>query len=204
MSNLEYSNVKPINNLIESFHRLPGIGPKMAQRLTYYLVRMSIKEAETLANAIRDLKEKVIYCSSCHNISDINPCSICQDTTRDSSIICVVEDPLDVIAIESSTVFKGIYHVLHGVIAPMKGIGPEDIKLHDLVDRINQGNVKELVLATNPNVEGDATTAYIQDLVVSLDLKITRLARGLPMGGDLEYADFVTLSRAIEGRQVLG
>ncbi|MBM24899.1 MAG: recombination protein RecR [Chloroflexi bacterium] len=204
MSNLEYSNVKPINNLIESFHRLPGIGPKMAQRLTYYLVRMSIKEAETLANAIRDLKEKVIYCSSCHNISDINPCSICQDTTRDSSIICVVEDPLDVVAIESSTVFKGIYHVLHGVIAPMKGIGPEDIKLHDLVDRINQGNVKELVLATNPNVEGDATTAYIQDLVVSLDLKITRLARGLPMGGDLEYADFVTLSRAIEGRQVLG
>ncbi|MCH2308985.1 MAG: recombination mediator RecR [SAR202 cluster bacterium] len=204
MSNLEYSNVKPINNLIESFHRLPGIGPKMAQRLTYYLVRMSIKEADTLANAIRDLKEKVIYCSSCHNISDINPCSICQDTTRDSSIICVVEDPLDVVAIESSTVFKGIYHVLHGVIAPMKGIGPEDIKLHDLVDRINQGNVKELVLATNPNVEGDATTAYIQDLVVSLDLKITRLARGLPMGGDLEYADFVTLSRAIEGRQVLG
>ena len=204
MSNLEYSNVKPINNLIESFHRLPGIGPKMAQRLTYYLVRMSIKEAETLANAIRDLKEKVIYCSSCHNISDINPCSICQDTTRDSSIICVVEDPLDVVAIESSTVFKGIYHVLHGVIAPMKGIGPEDIKLNDLVDRINQGNVKELVLATNPNVEGDATTAYIQDLVVSLDLKITRLARGLPMVGDLEYADFVTLSRAIEGRQVLG
>ena len=204
MSNLEYSNVKPINNLIESFHRLPGIGPKMAQRLTYYLVRMSIKEADTLANAIRDLKEKVIYCSSCHNISDINPCSICQDTTRDSSIICVVEDPLDVVAIESSTVFKGIYHVLHGVIAPMKGIGPEDIKLHDLVDRINQGNVKELVLATNPNVEGDATTAYIQDLVVSLDLKITRLARGFPMGGDLEYADFVTLSRAIEGRQVLG
>lgn len=204
MSNLEYSNVKPINNLIESFHRLPGIGPKMAQRLTYYLVRMSIKEAETLANAIRDLKEKVIYCSSCHNISDINPCSICQDTTRDSSIICVVEDPLDVVAIESSTVFKGIYHVLHGVIAPMKGIGPEDIKLDDLVDRIHQGNVKELVLATNPNVEGDATTAYIQDLVVSLDLKITRLARGLPMGGDLEYADFVTLSRAIEGRQVLG
>ena len=204
MSNLEYSNVKPINNLIESFHRLPGIGPKMAQRLTYYLVRMSIKEADTLANAIRDLKEKVIYCSSCHNISDINPCSICQDTTRDSSIICVVEDPLDVVAIESSTVFKGIYHVLHGVIAPMKGIGPEDIKLHDLVDRINQGNVKELVLATNPNVEGDATTAYIQDLVVSLDLKITRLARGLPMGGDLEYADFVTLSRAIEGRQVVG
>ena len=204
MSNLEYSNVKPINNLIESFHRLPGIVPKMAQRLTYYLVRMSIKEAETLANAIRDLKEKVIYCSSCHNISDINPCSICQDTTRESSIICVVEDPLDVVAIESSTVFKGIYHVLHGVIAPMKGIGPEDIKLNDLVDRINQGNVKELVLATNPNVEGDATTAYIQDLVVSLDLKITRLARGLPMGGDLEYADFVTLSRAIEGRQVLG
>tara|TARA_B100001750_G_scaffold102476_1_gene81002 strand:+ start:15333 stop:15947 length:615 start_codon:yes stop_codon:yes gene_type:complete len=204
MSNLEYSNVKPINNLIESFHRLPGIGPKMAQRLTYYLVRMSIKEAETLANAIRDLKEKVIYCSSCHNISDINPCSICQDITRDSSIICVVEDPLDVVAIESSTVFKGIYHVLHGVIAPMKGIGPEDIKLDDLVDRIHQGNVKELVLATNPNVEGDATTAYIQDLVVSLDLKITRLARGLPMGGDLEYADFVTLSRAIEGRQVLG
>ena len=118
--------------------------------------------------------------------------------------ICVVEDPLDVVAIESSTVFKGIYHVLHGVIAPMKGIGPEDIKLDDLVDRIHQGNVKELVLATNPNVEGDATTAYIQDLVVSLDLKITRLARGLPMGGDLEYADFVTLSRAIEGRQVLG
>tara|TARA_B100000749_G_scaffold247197_1_gene210502 strand:- start:344 stop:958 length:615 start_codon:yes stop_codon:yes gene_type:complete len=204
MSNLEYSKVQPINNLIESFHRLPGIGPKMAQRLTYYLVRMSTKEAETLANAIRDLKEKVIYCSRCHNISDINPCSICQDTTRDSSIICVVEDPLDVVAIESATVFKGIYHVLHGVIAPMKGIGPEDIKLNDLVDRINQGNVKELVLATNPNVEGDATTAYIQDLVVSFDLKITRLARGLPMGGDLEYADFVTLSRAIEGRQVLG
>jgi recombination protein RecR len=204
MSNLEYSNIQPINNLIESFHRLPGIGPKMAQRLTYYLVRMSTKEAETLANAIRDLKEKVIYCSRCHNISDVNPCLICQDSTRDSSIICVVEDPLDVVAIESATVFKGIYHVLHGVIAPMKGIGPEDIKLNDLVDRINQGNVKELVLATNPNVEGDATTAYIQDLVVSLDLKITRLARGLPMGGDLEYADFVTLSRAIEGRQVLG
>jgi len=203
MSNLEYSNVQSINNLVESFHRLPGIGPKMAQRLTYHLVRMSSKEADSLANAIRDLKEKIIYCSSCHNISDINPCLICQDTTRDSSIICVVEDPLDVVAIEGATVFKGIYHVLHGVIAPMKGIGPEDIKLNDLVDRINQGNVKELVLATNPNIEGDATAAYIQDLVLSLDLKVTRLARGLPMGGDLEYADFVTLGRAIEGRQVL-
>lgn len=203
MSNLEYSNVQSINNLVESFHRLPGIGPKMAQRLTYHLVRMSSKEADSLANAIRDLKEKIIYCSSCHNISDINPCLICQDTTRDSSIICVVEDPLDVVAIEGATVFKGIYHVLHGVIAPMKGIGPEDIQLNDLVDRINQGNVKELVLATNPNIEGDATAAYIQDLVLSLDLKVTRLARGLPMGGDLEYADFVTLGRAIEGRQVL-
>jgi len=203
MSNLEYSNVQSINNLVESFHRLPGIGPKMAQRLTYHLVRMSSKEADSLANAIRDLKEKIIYCSSCHNISDINPCLICQDTTRDSSIICVVEDPLDVVAIEGATVFKGIYHVLHGVIAPMKGIGPEDIQLNDLVDRINQGNVKELVLATNPNIEGDATAAYIQDLVISLDVKVTRLARGLPMGGDLEYADFVTLGRAIEGRQVL-
>ena len=203
MSNLEYSNVQSINNLVESFHRLPGIGPKMAQRLTYHLVRMSSKEADSLANAIRDLKEKIIYCSSCHNISDINPCLICQDTTRDSSIICVVEDPLDVVAIEGATVFKGIYHVLHGVIAPMKGIGPEDIQLNDLIDRINQGNVKELVLATNPNIEGDATAAYIQDLVISLDVKVTRLARGLPMGGDLEYADFVTLGRAIEGRQVL-
>ena len=191
---------KSIQNLIEAFERLPGIGPKTAQRLTFYLLHAPKEEAETLAKATLEMKDKTVICSICFNIGEENPCSICADSSRDQSIIAVVEDPLDVLAMEKSG-FKGLYHVLHGVISPLENIGPEEIHIRELLPRLKDGSVKEIILATNPTMEGEATAMYIQRLLSSLGVKITRIARGLPVGSDLEYADETTLSRALEGRK---
>jgi len=191
----------PVLRLVEQFHKLPGIGPKTAQRLTYYIVRTPAKEALALATAISEVKETVSFCGTCQNITEIDPCSICSDSQRDRSRICIVQEPLDVLALERTGVYKGVFHVLHGVISPMNRIGPEDLRIRELLDRLRDGNVQELVLATNPNVEGEATAMYIQRLTATLVPSITRLARGLPVGGDLEYADELTLARAFEGRQ---
>ena len=191
----------PVADLIEEFHKLPGIGSKSAQRLTYYLVRMPQDEAQRLAEAILAVKERIIFCSQCQNISEVDPCPICTNPQRDRSMICVLEEPLDVLALERTHCYNGLYHVLHGAISPMNGIGPEELRLRELLDRLKDGSVQEVVLATNPNLEGEATAMYIHRLVSPLISKVTRLARGLPVGGDLEYADEVTLTRAFQGRQ---
>ncbi len=191
----------PVARLIEELHKLPGIGSKSAQRLTYYLVRMPQEEAQVLAEAIVAVKERIILCSRCQNITEVDPCPICTDSQRDQSSICILEEPLDVLALERTHCYKGLYHVLHGAISPMNGIGPEELRIRELLDRLKDGSVQEVILATNPNLEGEATAMYIQRLVSSLVTRITRLARGLPVGGDLEYADEVTLTRAFEGRQ---
>ena len=191
----------PVARLIEELHKLPGIGSKSAQRLTYYLVRMPQGEAEALAEAIVAVKERIILCSRCQNVTEVNPCPICTDSQRDQSTICILEEPLDVLALERTHCYKGLYHVLHGAISPMNGIGPEELRIRELLDRLKDGSVQEVILATNPNLEGEATAMYIQRLVSNLTPRITRLARGLPVGGDLEYADEVTLTRAFQGRQ---
>jgi recombination protein RecR len=187
--------------LIEEFHKLPGVGPKSAQRLTYWLLRMPASEARELAEAILEVKERVTFCSVCQNVTDSDPCSICVSDRRERSIICVVEEPLDILAVERSGSYRGLYHVLHGAISPMDGIGPEDLKVQELLSRLRSGEVTEVILATNPNLEGEATAMYLTRLLRPLGVKVTRLARGLPVGGDLEYADDVTLTRAMEGRQ---
>ena len=192
---------EPVSQLIEELGKLPGIGPKSAARLAYYLLRMPEAEARALAEAIIAVKDKTVLCSSCQNITDSDPCTICTSEERDHSIICVVEEPLDILALERTGRYKGLYHVLHGVLSPMDGIGPEDLKIKELLERIKTGSVKEVILATNPNLEGEATAMYIQKLLSPLGLRLTRLARGLPVGGDLEYADEVTLTHALEGRQ---
>ena len=191
----------PVARLIEELHKLPGIGSKSAQRLTYYLVRMPQEEAQALAEAIVAVKERIILCSRCQNVTEVDPCPICTDSQRDQSSICLLEEPLDVLALERTHCYKGLYHVLHGAISPMNGIGPEELRIRELLDRPKDGSVQEVILATNPNLEGEATAMYIQRLVSPLTTRITRLARGLPVGGDLEYADEVTLTRAFEGRQ---
>ncbi len=191
----------PVARLIEEFHKLPGIGPKTAQRLTYHLVRMPQEEATALAEAILAVKEKVILCSQCQNLTETDPCPICTDPSRDRSIVCVLEEPLDVLALERTRCYKGLYHVLHGAISPINGIGAEELKVRELLARLKDGEVKELDMATNPNLESEATAMYIQRLISSLVRRVTRLARGLPVGGDLEYADQVTLTRAFQGRQ---
>ena len=191
----------PVARLIDQLHKLPGIGPKMAQRLTYYLVRQPPEEARDLAEAIASIKERTTFCSRCYNITELDPCSICTNPSRDRSRVCVVEEPLDVLAVERTGVYKGLYHVLHGVISPMSNIGPDDLRIRELVARLSGDTVQEVVLAGNPNVEGEATAMYVQRLVSPLVPKVTRLARGLPVGGDLEYADEMTLARAFEGRQ---
>lgn len=192
---------EPVSRLIEELGKLPGIGPKSAARLAYYLLRMPEAEARALAEAIIAVKDKTVLCSSCQNITDSDPCTICTSEERDHSIICVVEEPLDILALERTGQYKGLYHVLHGVLSPMDGIGPEDLKIKEFLERIKTGSVKEVILATNPNLEGEATAMYIQKLLSPLGLRLTRLARGLPVGGDLEYADEVTLTHALEGRQ---
>ena len=201
MNERRTSTAAPLARLIEEFYRLPGIGPKSAQRLAYYLLRMPAADARSLAEAIVEVKEKVTLCSTCQNVTEVDPCRICTDAGRDRAIMCVVEEPLDILALERTGSFNGLYHVLHGAISPMDGIGPEDLKVSELLDRLRNGETTEIILATNPNLEGEATSMYLSRLIGPLGLRITRLARGLPSGGDLEYADDVTLTRAIEGRQ---
>ena len=194
---------QPVSRLIEEFNKLPGIGPKTAQRLTYYLVRMPKEEARSLAEAILAVKERVSFCSICQNITESDPCVICKGEDRDHTKICVVEEPLDILALEKTRGYKGLYHVLHGVISPMDGIGPEELKIKELLSRLRGGAVEEVILATNPNLEGEATAMYLHRLIAPLGIKVTRLARGLPFGGDLEYADQITLGRALTGRQAM-
>ena len=197
---------EPVTRLIEAFSQLPGIGPKTASRLTFYLLRRPAEQAEVLADALRDLKQKIVFCSDCFNITETNPCAVCQDEGRDRSIICVVEEPLDVLAIDRTGEYRGLYHVLHGSISPVEGIGPDELRIHELMGRLKEAGLKgdpvrEVLLATNPNLEGEATAMYLARLIQPLGIRVTRLARGLPVGGDLEYADAVTLSRALEGRR---
>jgi len=193
---------EPVSNLIDAFSQLPGIGPKTAARLTYYLLRTDEAVAIKLARALEELKQRTVFCSVCFNIADQNPCAICASQQRDQGLICVVEEPLDVQAIERTREFTGVYHVLHGAISPVEGVGPEDLKVGELLQRIQQSEapIRELLLATNPNLEGEATAMYIARLTKPLGIRVTRLARGLPMGGDLEYADEMTLGRALAGR----
>lgn len=188
---------KPVARLIEEFAKLPGIGPKTASRLTYYLLRAPAEQVMTLSDAIRQLRERIVYCQVCYNISEEPVCPVCANPQRDHSQICVVEEPLDVMAIERTGEYHGVYHVLHGVLAPIEGIGPEQLKINELVQRVRQGDVREIILATNPNLEGEATAMYIARLLVPLGVRVTWLAHGLPVGGDLEYADEVTLRQAI-------
>jgi len=191
---------KPVARLIEELSKLPGIGPKTASRLTYYLLRAPAEQVLALADAIRELRERITYCQMCYNISEETLCPICRNPARDHSFICVVEEPLDVVAIERTGEFKGVYHVLHGALAPIEGIGPEELKVQELVDRVRAGGITEVVLATNPNLEGEATAMYVARLLAPLGVRVTRLAHGLPVGGDLEYADEVTLRQALMGR----
>jgi recombination protein RecR len=226
---------EPVTRLIEAFSQLPGIGPKTASRLTFYLLRRPAEQTEALADALRDLKQKTVFCSTCFNITEVSPCAICQDEGRDRTIICVVEEPLDVLAIDRTGEYQGLYHVLHGSISPVEGIGPEELRIKELMMRLREPSlgesspgqlslteklfdepgprdvipelggtvrpVEEVLLATNPNLEGEATAMYLARLIQPLGIRVTRLARGLPVGGDLEYADAVTLSRALEGRR---
>ncbi len=203
MDRLSVPTSRPLSRLVEALHRLPGIGPKMAQRLAYYLLRASNEEAEALAQAIAAVKEQVVLCATCQNTADASPCVLCEDPARDHSLICVVEEPLDVLAIDRSGAFKGLYHVLHGSISPLDGVGPEDLKIRELLQRVQTGEVKEVIMATNPNLEGEATAMYLHRLLAPLGVEVTRLARGLPFGSGLEYADEVTLSRALEDRRSL-
>ncbi len=192
-----------VARLIQELNKLPGIGSKSAQRLAYHIIKLPPEEAHMLAEAITVVKDQVIFCSRCQNLSDTDPCPICTDDRRDATQVCVVEEPLDVLALERTHCYRGLYHVLHGVISPINGVGPEDLKLKELISRLDGASVQELIIATNPTLEGEATAMYIRRQVGQLPVKVTHLARGLPVGGDLEYADEVTLSRAFQGRQEL-
>lgn len=195
--------VEPVARLIEEFSRLPGVGPKTASRLTFYLLRAPSDQSLALANALTGLKENVILCSRCFNITVSDPCVICNSEARDQRLICVVEEPLDVLAIERTAVYRGVYHVLHGRIAPLEGMNREDIRFDELIDRVRNEPIDEVILATNPNLEGEATAFHLQRALAPLGVRVTRLARGLPTGGDLEWADPGTLSSALEGRREL-
>lgn len=195
------ATVRPMAQLIEELHKLPGIGPKNAQRLAYFLLHAPEEQARALAEAIIAVKEKIIFCSVCQNITEVDPCAVCQDEQRDRSKICIVEKPLDILPLERTHGYNGLYHVLHGAISPMEGVGPEDLRIRELLARLKNSSVQETILATNPNLEGEATAMYLQRLIAPLGIKVTRLARGLPFGSSLEYADEVTLTRALEGRQ---
>lgn len=193
---------EPVSRLIEGFMKLPGIGPKTAARLAFFVLNMKEDDVLDLAKALVNAKRQLHYCSVCNNITDVDPCHICSDKRRDASVICVVQEPRDVVAMEKTREFQGQYHVLQGAISPMDGIGPEDIRIPDLLKRIGADEtVKEIILATNPNVEGEATAMYLSRLIKPFGIRVTRIAHGLPVGGDLEYADEVTLTKALEGRR---
>ncbi|MGI6211813.1 MAG: recombination mediator RecR [Anaerovoracaceae bacterium] len=194
---------KPLARLIGELAKLPGIGDKMAQRLAFYILSVSDKEAKDLAESIVEAKKEMKYCSVCGNLTDQDPCEICSDESRDRSVICVVESPQDVMAMERIREYHGLYHVLNGVISPMEGLGPEDINLRSLIVRLQKSDVKEVIVATNPNIEGEATAMYIARLIKPSGIKVSRIAHGLPVGGELEYTDEVTLLKAIEGRSEL-
>ena len=191
---------EPLIRLVEELQRLPGIGPKSAQRLAFHILKTPREDADRLADAVRSVKERVTYCSVCNNITDADPCAYCSSATRDPKVICVVEEPQNVAAIEKTREFKGTYHVLMGALSPLQGIGPDDLKIKGLLSRVN-GGVSEIILATNPNVEGEATAIYLARLLKPLGVKVTRIAMGVPVGSDLEYADEVTMHKALEGRR---
>ncbi|MBM2824701.1 MAG: Recombination protein RecR [Dehalococcoidales bacterium] len=195
------ATAEPIHKLIQEFNRLPGIGPKSAQRIAYYLLRASGEQARLLAEAILAVKEQVTLCSSCFNVTDTDPCLICRNEERDRSKVCIVEQPQDILALEHTRIYKGLYHVLHGAISPTEGIGTEDIRIREFLERLKNSQISEVILATNTTLEGEQTAMYLSRLISPLSIKVTRLARGLPFGSELEYADDFTLTRAIEGRQ---
>jgi recombination protein RecR len=195
------STAEAINKLIQEFNKLPGIGPKSAQRLTYYLLRAPNEQAKLLAEAILSVKQKTKLCSVCFNVTESDPCLICHSDQRDRTKVCIVEQPQDILALEHTGIYDGLYHVLHGAISPTEGIGADDIRIKELMSRLQGNSVEEVILATNPNLEGEQTAMYLNKLISPLGIRVTRLARGLPFGTELEYADDVTLTRAIEGRQ---
>ncbi len=192
---------EPLARLIEELSKMPTVGPKTAQRLAFYILSASPEDAARLAQAILDAKARIHYCSNCFHITDVDPCAICTNPSRSRATICVVEDPRDVLAMERTREFRGLYHVLHGAISPLDGIGPDDLKIAELLVRVKTGEVTEVIVATNPRVEGEATAIYLAKLLKPLGIKVTRIAHGLPVGGDLEYADEVTLAKALEGRR---
>lgn len=194
-------HAKPIDHLIEALSKLPGIGKKTAARLAFHILRSNLSDAQALARAILDVKEKIRLCSICFNLTDEDPCWICQDGRRSGEILCVVEGPNDLIAIENTGSYHGRYHVLHGAISPLEGIGPDELKVKELAERLKREKVTEVILATNPTVEGGATTLYLTDLIKSLGIRVTRIAYGVPMGGEIEYSDGMTLTKALEGRR---
>ena len=194
-----------VTDLIDELKRLPGIGQKTAERLSFFLMRGKVEQAKKLATAIQNLKDKIVLCSTCHGITEADPCDICSDTTRDHSQICVVEEPHDVYVMENMGYFKGVYHVLMGVISPLDGIGPDDLNIEGLKEKISQSGIKEVILATNPDMEGESTAVYISKILKPFpEVKVTRIARGLPVGSDIEYADSVTLLKSLEGRMEMG
>ena len=195
---------EPVARLIEALQRLPGIGPKTAQRLTFFLLKRPTDEVRELADSLVAVKERIVSCSTCFNVTDQDPCRICSDPARDSRLLCIVEEPNDLLAMERTGEYKGLYHVLLGALSPLEGIGPDDLKVRELLARLEAGGGGEVILATNPNVEGEATALYLAKLLRPLGVRITRIARGLPVGGDLEYADLVTLTKALEGRREIG
>lgn len=194
---------RPLARLIDELSKLPGVGQKTAQRLAYHILRATAADAESLAAAVRSVKTDLRYCSTCFNIAEDDPCEVCASDERDGRVVCVVEEPLDVLAIERTGDYRGLYHVLHGAISPVNGVRPDDLRIKELVARVRSGGIDELILATNPNLEGEATAMYIGQSLAGAPTRVTRLAQGLPMGGDLEYADEVTVSRALEGRRAL-
>ena len=195
---------EPVARLIEALQRLPGIGPKTAQRLTFFLLKRPIAEVRELSESLMAVKEQIVACRTCFNVTDQDPCRICADPNRDDRVLCIVEEPNDLLAMERTGEFRGRYHVLLGALSPLDGVGPDDLKIRELLTRLESGGTTEVILATNPNVEGEATALYLAKLLRPLGVRITRIARGLPVGGDLEYADQVTLSKALEGRREIG